>query len=51
MHRSTPYLPLLSLALVAAPLVAADETRDAFFFHKGDRIVFLGDSITVLWTL
>ncbi len=46
MHRSTPYLSLLSLVLVAAPLVAADETRDAFFFHKGDRIVFLGDSIT-----
>jgi lysophospholipase L1-like esterase len=46
MHRSTPYLALLSLVLLAAPLVAADETRDAFFFHKGDRIVFLGDSIT-----
>jgi lysophospholipase L1-like esterase len=46
MHRSTPYLALLSLALVAASLVAADETKDGFFFHKGDRIVFLGDSIT-----
>ena len=51
MHRSTPYLALLSLVLLAAPLVAADETRDAFFFHKGDRIVFLGDSITMPWTL
>jgi hypothetical protein len=48
MYRSTPSLALLSLALVAAPLVAADETKDAFFFHKGDRIVFLGDSITKL---
>src|SRR6185437_4558236 len=46
MHRSTPYLSLLSLVLVSTPLVAADATKDTFFFHKGDRIVFLGDSIT-----
>jgi lysophospholipase L1-like esterase len=45
MHRGTPYLSLLLLVLVSAPLGAADETKD-FFFHKGDRIVFLGDSIT-----
>jgi lysophospholipase L1-like esterase len=35
-------LPLLLLA--AAPLAAAE--KDDFFFKKGDRIVFLGDSIT-----
>jgi lysophospholipase L1-like esterase len=45
MTRSTPYLSLIALALVSAPLVAADDAKD-FFFHKGDRIVFLGDSIT-----
>lgn len=45
MYR-TPYLTLLSLVLVSAPLAAADETKKDFFFHKGDRIVFLGDSIT-----
>jgi lysophospholipase L1-like esterase len=45
MHRSTPSLTLLLLALVSAPLSAADSDKD-FFFHKGDRIIFLGDSIT-----
>ncbi len=45
MHRAASYLSLLSLVLVSAPLVAADDGKD-FFFHKGDRIVFLGDSIT-----
>lgn len=33
----------LALLVFAAPLVAADKP---FFFQKGDRIVFLGDSIT-----
>lgn len=59
MPRSTPYLTLLAFVLAAAPLTAADDAND-FFFHKGDRIVFLGDSITEqrlystyveLWTL
>jgi lysophospholipase L1-like esterase len=45
MYRSTPSLLLLSFFLVAAPLAAADDHKD-FFFRKGDRIVFLGDSIT-----
>jgi lysophospholipase L1-like esterase len=45
MPRSTPYLTLFVITLVSAPLVAADDAKD-FFFHKGDRIVFLGDSIT-----
>ncbi len=45
MYRVTPYLSLLALVFVSTPLVAADATKD-FFFHKGDRIVFLGDSIT-----
>ena len=45
MSRSTPFLSLLTLVLVSAPLAAADNAKD-FFFRKGDRIVFLGDSIT-----
>ncbi|MGH7226232.1 MAG: GDSL-type esterase/lipase family protein, partial [Gemmataceae bacterium] len=45
MYRATPYLSLLSFVFVSAPLLAADEGKD-FFFRKGDRIVFLGDSIT-----
>lgn len=45
MSRSTRYLSLLTLLLLSAPLAAADDGRE-FFFHKGDRIVFLGDSIT-----
>jgi hypothetical protein len=45
MHRHAPYLSLLSLVLVSAPLTAADPPA-RFFFQKGDRIVFLGDSIT-----
>ena len=36
----------LVLALLAAAPLAAAEPNDAFFFKKGDRIVFLGDSIT-----
>ncbi|HEY7313662.1 MAG TPA: SGNH/GDSL hydrolase family protein [Gemmataceae bacterium] len=45
MYR-TSSLSLLSLVLVSAPLMAADQTKKDCFFHKGDRIVFLGDSIT-----
>jgi lysophospholipase L1-like esterase len=45
MHRRTSSLSLLALLLVSSPLVAADDAKD-FFFRKGDRIVFLGDSIT-----
>jgi lysophospholipase L1-like esterase len=45
MHRDKPYLSLFALVLVCAPLTAADSDKD-FFFKKGDRIVFLGDSIT-----
>jgi lysophospholipase L1-like esterase len=45
MYRNTPYLSLFTLVFVSAPLVAADDAND-FFFHKGDRVVFLGDSIT-----
>src|SRR5579871_2028059 len=45
MPRSTPYLSLVTFLLVSAPLAAADNDED-FFFRKGDRIVFLGDSIT-----
>lgn len=44
MNRATPSLTLLALVFLSAPLSAADN-KD-FFFHKGDRIVFLGDSIT-----
>ncbi len=45
MSRSKLYLSLFALILVSAPLAAADDAAD-FFFRKGDRIVFLGDSIT-----
>jgi lysophospholipase L1-like esterase len=41
MYPTTKRLALLTLFLMAAPLPAEE-----FFFHKGDRIVFLGDSIT-----
>ena len=45
MYRNNPILSLLALVLVSVPPAAADDAKD-FFFHKGDRIVFLGDSIT-----
>jgi len=45
MYRHTPYLSLLSVVLVSAPLLAADPPA-RFFFQKGDRIIYLGDSIT-----
>jgi lysophospholipase L1-like esterase len=45
MYRATLSWSLLTLVLVSAPLSAAEDGKD-FFFHKGDRIVFLGDSIT-----
>jgi lysophospholipase L1-like esterase len=46
------WAPLVSLAVLlwAGPLVAADadskEAKGKFFFQKGDRVLFLGDSIT-----
>jgi hypothetical protein len=50
MHRLTPRLAALALLIITAPLAAADKA-DKFFFKKNDRIIFLGDSITMLWTL
>ncbi|HBI45301.1 MAG TPA: hypothetical protein DDY78_20985 [Planctomycetales bacterium] len=44
MKRFPTRLTLLAVFVAAAPLTAADSTD--FFFKKGDRIVFLGDSIT-----
>jgi lysophospholipase L1-like esterase len=44
MHRRTASLALALLLLAPAALPAAD--ADDFFFRKGDRVVFLGDSIT-----
>jgi len=38
----------LAVVVFATPLFAAEPS---FFFQKNDRIVFLGDSITMLWTL
>src|SRR5215469_5629541 len=46
MLRRTLSLSLLSLVLASTPLIAADQTKRDFFFRKGDRIIFLGDSIT-----
>jgi hypothetical protein len=46
MPRTTSCLTLFTLVLVSSPLIAADAARE-FFFRKGDRIVFLGDSITI----
>jgi lysophospholipase L1-like esterase len=40
-----PSLSFLVLVLSSVPLAAADDANN-FFFRKGDRIVFLGDSIT-----
>jgi lysophospholipase L1-like esterase len=45
MHRRAASLALVLLFLAPAALPAADAPDD-FFFRKGDRIVFLGDSIT-----
>ncbi len=44
MHRLPVRLALVLAFLAAASATAADP--DDFFFKKGDRIVFLGDSIT-----
>jgi lysophospholipase L1-like esterase len=44
MHRTRLPLGLAALLLATAPLPAA--APDDFFFRKGDRVVFLGDSIT-----
>jgi lysophospholipase L1-like esterase len=45
MTNSRSNVAVLFLFLVSGPLLAAD-AREKFFFQKGDRIVFLGDSIT-----
>jgi lysophospholipase L1-like esterase len=45
MQRIPSRFALFVLTLATAPLLAA-EPKDDFFFHKGDRVVFLGDSIT-----
>jgi lysophospholipase L1-like esterase len=45
MYRTTLSSSLLTLVLMSAPLSAAENDKD-FIFQKGDRIVFLGDSIT-----
>jgi hypothetical protein len=50
MLRCVQRLCLLALLLSAAPLPAAGPDN-GFFFRKGDRVMFLGDSITMLWTL
>ena len=43
LHRSL----ILMAMLMAAPLLPATATAaDKFFVHNGDRVVFLGDSIT-----
>jgi hypothetical protein len=49
MSRRT-VLPTLALLLVAAAPLPAAEPANGFFFRSGDRVVFLGDSITELWT-
>jgi lysophospholipase L1-like esterase len=45
MFRSVKRLSFLALLLTAVPVPAAPPDNP-FFFRKGDRIVFLGDSIT-----
>jgi lysophospholipase L1-like esterase len=45
MHRRTASLAFVLLFLAPAALPAAD-TADDSFFRKGDRVVWLGDSIT-----
>jgi lysophospholipase L1-like esterase len=44
MHRPAARLAVLVLLAAAAPAIA--QPKDDFFFKKGDRIVWLGDSIT-----
>ena len=41
-----PVRMALVVAFVASAAVSAAEPSDAFFFKKGDRVCFLGDSIT-----
>ncbi len=45
MLRRLSCFSLLSLVLASIPAVAAEKSDD-FFFRKGDRVVYLGDSIT-----
>src|SRR5262249_62087141 len=42
------WVPGVALVVLASlgQLVAAEKKENKFFFQKGDRIVFLGDSIT-----
>jgi hypothetical protein len=47
MRRNPACLALVLLLPASGPLAAA-ESDDPFFFRKGDRIVFLGDSVTKL---
>src|SRR5947209_13663403 len=44
MKRASWMIPIV-LVFLAAPLDAGEQGGD-FFFKRGDRIVFLGDSIT-----
>ena len=44
--RRTPACLVLLLAIGPTPLQAGNSDTKDFFFRKGDRIVFLGDSIT-----
>lgn len=48
MPRCLRPLTLLCALLTAAAPAAAGEKKGDVFFKKGDRIVFLGDSITML---
>src|SRR6516164_6792939 len=46
MRKTWGPIVALLVAAMAAPLCAAEKKESTFFFKKGDRIVFLGDSIT-----
>jgi hypothetical protein len=52
--RRLAVCPFALLILAVVPLSAAEpsaSSADNFFFHPGDRVVFLGDSITMVCTL
>src|SRR6516164_4146521 len=46
MRKTWGPIVALLVAAMAAPLCAAEKKESTFFFKEGDRIVFLGDSIT-----